>query len=122
MTAALPPAGWYPDPSGARGQRYFDGAEWTPHYASTLSLDQRSEILEEAISNHYPWARVESRTPTQAVLFLGGGVSGWAHAMCALLTVVTCGLFGIIWLVVAATSPERRAYVAVDSYGNVTFN
>jgi hypothetical protein len=24
-------AGWYPDPSGAAGQRYFDGAQWTEH-------------------------------------------------------------------------------------------
>lgn len=24
-----PAAGWYPDPSGAAGQRYFDGAYWT---------------------------------------------------------------------------------------------
>jgi hypothetical protein len=23
------PAGWYPDPSGAAGQRYFDGEQWT---------------------------------------------------------------------------------------------
>src|ERR1700753_3524762 len=122
MTAALPPAGWYPDPSGARVQRDLDGSAWRPHYASTLSLDQRSEILEEAITSHYPWARVESRTPTQAVLFLGGGVSGAAHVVLALITIVTCGLFGIIWLVIAATSPERRAYIAVDSYGNVTFN
>jgi FHA domain-containing protein/uncharacterized protein DUF2510 len=26
---AQPPAGWYPDPSGAPGQRYWDGARWT---------------------------------------------------------------------------------------------
>ncbi len=25
-----PPPGWYPDPSGARGQRYWDGARWDP--------------------------------------------------------------------------------------------
>ena len=25
------PAGWYPDPSGGTGQRYFDGARWTAH-------------------------------------------------------------------------------------------
>lgn len=65
MTAALPPAGWYPDPSVARGQRYFDGFAWTNHYAATLTLDQRSEILEEAIFNNYRWARVESRSPSR---------------------------------------------------------
>lgn len=25
--------GWYPDPSGAHGQRYFDGKVWTENYA-----------------------------------------------------------------------------------------
>ncbi len=28
MTAPTPP-GWYPDPSGATGQRYWDGTNWT---------------------------------------------------------------------------------------------
>ena len=28
MTA---PAGWYPDPDGSGGQRYFDGGNWTGH-------------------------------------------------------------------------------------------
>ncbi len=26
-----PPAGWYPAPDGARGLRFFDGHNWTPH-------------------------------------------------------------------------------------------
>lgn len=25
------PAGWYPDPHGAAGQRYWDGRTWTAH-------------------------------------------------------------------------------------------
>jgi len=25
------PAGWYPDPTGASGQRYWDGKSWTSH-------------------------------------------------------------------------------------------
>lgn len=29
-TAGLPPAAWYPDPSG-QGQRYWDGRVWTDH-------------------------------------------------------------------------------------------
>lgn len=32
MTAA-PPPGWYPDPSGASNQRYFDGTVWTDQLA-----------------------------------------------------------------------------------------
>ena len=28
---ALPPAGWYPDPTGdPQAERYFDGRQWTP--------------------------------------------------------------------------------------------
>jgi hypothetical protein len=30
--SALPPAGWYPDPSGAPQQRWWDGQGWTVHY------------------------------------------------------------------------------------------
>jgi hypothetical protein len=28
------PAGWYPDPSGTPQQRYWDGVQWTSHYAA----------------------------------------------------------------------------------------
>jgi type II secretory pathway pseudopilin PulG len=28
------PAGWYPDPAGGGGQRYWDGAAWTEHTAA----------------------------------------------------------------------------------------
>jgi hypothetical protein len=44
VTAALPPAGWYPDPSGAPMQRYFDGADWTEHRAplAARAVDRRS--------------------------------------------------------------------------------
>jgi Protein of unknown function (DUF2510) len=31
--SAQPPPGWYPDPSGAPHQRYWDGARWTDHIA-----------------------------------------------------------------------------------------
>jgi Protein of unknown function (DUF2510) len=28
----VPPAGWFPDPSGAGGYRWWDGQRWTHHY------------------------------------------------------------------------------------------
>ncbi|MGV0789862.1 DUF2510 domain-containing protein [Mycolicibacterium sp. XJ2] len=31
MTTPPSPAGWYPDPDGAIGQRYWDGSTWTEH-------------------------------------------------------------------------------------------
>lgn len=31
MTTSSVPAGWYPDPGGGSGQRYFDGTQWTEH-------------------------------------------------------------------------------------------
>jgi hypothetical protein len=29
MTTPLPPAGWYPDPSGPEGKRWWDGQAWS---------------------------------------------------------------------------------------------
>ena len=33
MTTPSTPAGWYPDPEGSGGQRYWDGFAWTEHRA-----------------------------------------------------------------------------------------
>jgi hypothetical protein len=31
VTTPATPAGWYPDPDGSGGQRYWDGSGWTEH-------------------------------------------------------------------------------------------
>jgi hypothetical protein len=33
------PAGWYPDPDGSDGQRYFDGQSWTEHRAAAAPVE-----------------------------------------------------------------------------------
>jgi Protein of unknown function (DUF2510)/Domain of unknown function (DUF4352) len=33
MTTPPTPAGWYPDPDGSGGQRYWDGSAWTEHHS-----------------------------------------------------------------------------------------
>lgn len=35
MTGEVPPAGWYPDPSGEYETRYWDGSSWTAHVTGT---------------------------------------------------------------------------------------
>lgn len=78
------PAGWYPDPSGKAMQRYFDGTEWTDHYAPA--------------------------TPQPAGVVTLGGANHVAHAIIALLT---CGLWLPIWAIVAATEKKSTRAVDV---------
>ncbi len=33
-----PPPGWFPDPSGQPGLRYWDGSTWTPHHSLAAGL------------------------------------------------------------------------------------
>jgi len=35
--SAAPPAGWYPDPAGGSGLRYWDAHQWTEHVAAPQS-------------------------------------------------------------------------------------
>ena len=41
------------------------------------------------------------------------------HLLHLILTIVTVGLWGIVWIIVALTGGERRMQIAIDEYGNV---
>src|SRR5436190_7533697 len=40
MTTPTTPAGWYPDPDGSGGQRYWDGFIWTEHRSPAVSAPE----------------------------------------------------------------------------------
>jgi hypothetical protein len=42
MTTPTTPAGWYPDPDGSGGQRYWDGTIWTEHRAPAVAPPEPS--------------------------------------------------------------------------------
>lgn len=90
------PAGWYPDPSGQLGQRYFDGQRWTQHFTP-----------------HAPAAPA----PTVAVAVAnGGGSNGGMHVVHLLLTLLTCGMWLPIWIICAiveAVGGSGRSSTAV---------
>ena len=97
----LPPAGWYPNPSGAPGQRYFDGREWTAHHRGT---PQQPMPVSPAPLPHPP-----PPIPMQTSVV----VSGPNHALHAVLTLLTfwaCGGWAWIWLIVAVSN-RRRVHV-----------
>jgi hypothetical protein len=43
MTTPPTPAGWYPDPDGSGGQRYWDGAIWTEHRSPAVAAPAPAE-------------------------------------------------------------------------------
>jgi len=122
MTEISPAAGWYPDPSGMHGQRYFDGTDWTEHRAAPpanriMSDDERAETLNQALATAVAvGGRVESHTRFQAVIVYGRPVN---HVLHAILTIFTCFMWGIVWLIIGTTGGERREVLQVDPYGNV---
>lgn len=75
MTAV---AGWYADPSGAPGKRYWDGQRW----ASTLPAPQGAGVVVTG--------------PNHAV-----------HAILTLLTFWACGGWVWIWLIVAMQNRQQ---------------
>jgi Protein of unknown function (DUF2510) len=70
--APPPQPGWYPDPSGGPGQRYFDGHEW--------SLSAPPPLPSGVVDNP------------------GSGPNNALHLA---LTLLTCGMWLPVWLVLA---------------------
>jgi hypothetical protein len=60
--------------------------------------------------------RIESQTGDTAVLIRGGRVN---HILHLLLTIVTLGLWSLVWLLLSLTGGEKRRIIHVDEYGNV---
>lgn len=83
MTNPAPQPGWYPDPSGALGQRYFDGRQWT-HHAAPLS----------------PLPLIVIGAPVVVT-------TGPNHALHLVLTLLTCGMWLPVWLTVAIAGANR---------------
>lgn len=80
MTTPPTPAGWYPDPDGTGGQRYWDGTAWTEHQAPTQQPPAPAPPAEEPTSSWpselppWPtdmempsWDKAASEQPTSVV-------------------------------------------------------
>src|SRR5574337_482956 len=91
MTNPAPRPGWYPDPSGNGGQRYFDGTRWTAHFAPPPP----------------PSAIVITNTDAAA----GSSVvvtNATNHALHMILTLITGGLWLPVWVVMAVVGSASQ--------------
>ena len=95
LGSPTPAPGWYPDPGGQLGQRYHDGQRWTQHFVPT------------------PPTVLAPAAPAVAVAVSTGG--GPNHALHAVLTFLSCGLWLPIWILVAIFGGGSTSSVAVGT-------
>lgn len=80
------------------------------------SLMERKETLARQIQMAVTrGGRVESQSDTNAVVVVGKPVN---HILHFLIGVFTCGLWWIVWLILAITGGEKREMITVDEWGN----
>lgn len=92
----------------------------TPAPMSTTPVpdQQRQQHLQEYVSGYVASTRgrLETATPYTAVVVTGQKVN---HVLHLLISVLLCGLWLPIWLLVALTGGEKRHVLSVDQCGNV---
>jgi hypothetical protein len=110
--SSLPPAGWYPNPSGAPGQRYFDGRDWTAHHRATPEQPMAASSQRIPASSQPPSLQTPPYPMPTSVI-----VTGPNHALHAVLTLLTfwaCGGWAWIWLIVALSKRRRVQVITVS--------
>lgn len=101
MTTSTP--GWYPDPFGSPGQRYFDGQQWTPATGPAPTGERRFTI-------HYGFALLSicallgTAVPCILLLALAAdarvAADGPDSAGFGTMFAVVWGLWGGMWTVI----------------------
>lgn len=82
----------------------------------TKSSDYRKKALAQAVATKVAQGnRVESQADYQAVLVRGKKPN---HTLHLILTIITLGTWGLVWIVVAILQKEHRTIIQVDEYGN----
>jgi hypothetical protein len=88
-----------------------------PLESLTRSSDDRRAVLDRALQlrGAQGW-RIESRSDFQATIAKGERINNTLHLI---LTLVTAGLWALVWIIVAITGGIKRMMVTIDEYGNV---
>ncbi|MCO5970295.1 helix-hairpin-helix domain-containing protein [Actinoallomurus soli] len=86
----------------------------------TLPPEQIRAILNSAIMRQASlgW-RVQAQSDVQAVMASGGQVN---HALHLVITLLLCGLWLPVWIILAITGTEKRLTITVDPHGVLLYN
>jgi hypothetical protein len=102
-TQTAVPAGWYPDPAGGDGTRWWDGAAWTAH--TTSALPGLAELAADPADGRFG--------PNDSWIELGDPNTRWAWllAFSPLIWAVVAGLGqGVVF---SAIHPQETAQIIV---------
>ncbi|GAB2983858.1 hypothetical protein [Nocardioides montaniterrae] len=85
--------------------------------AAPATPEQRKRNLAQAVQSEVVagW-RVESQTDESAVLVKGGVTN---HTLHLILTLITCGIWSLVWLVMVLVNQRKTVMLRVDDYGNI---
>lgn len=110
ITQAAAP-GWYDDPERPKQLRWWNGERWE------LAEAERQHALAIRIAHWVKWGyRVESQSPEQAVMVTGRRPN---HVLHVILSVITLGLWLIVWFLVAVFGGEKRKTITVQADGRL---
>ena len=91
----------------------------SPGAMERRSAEERKQLLAQQVQMaSVRGRRVESSQDFQAVLIEGKPIN---HTLHAILTIFTCLVWGLVWIVIAATGGEKRELVVIDEWGNVQY-
>ena len=83
-----------------------------------LSADQRQALLAQTVATQVATGkRVESQGPYNAIVVRGKPVNNVLHLI---LTLVTAGIWILVWIPLAIFGGEKRYQVSVDDFGNTS--
>lgn len=88
------------------------------HRPARLDDQQRARILDQAVTHRLVGGGLlVSRTEFEAVVAYRKRRN---HVMHLMFTLLTCGMWAIVWIILALSNPGERRWVGtVDEYGQV---
>ncbi len=82
------------------------------------TTDERKDLMARRITSIIAQGlRVESQGDFQAVLVRGHRVN---HILHLIITLITFGFWGVVWIGLVVFGGEKRELVQVDEFGNVS--
>ena len=80
------------------------------------TLEERKAILAQQIQFAVgKGGRIDSQTDSMFVVVYGKPVN---HILHLILTIVTFGTWGIVWLILIIAGGEKRQMISIDEFGN----